>query len=79
MKIFSCQSCENVLYFENRSCGRCGHRLGYDPAKGALVALESDDLGFRPVRSSTRRFFCTNASQDVCNWLLPKTMRKASA
>jgi hypothetical protein len=72
MKIFSCQSCENILYFENRSCGRCGHRLGYDPANGTLLALESDGPGFRSVRGDSRRFFCSNASQDACNWLLPE-------
>ncbi|MDU1693852.1 MAG: zinc-ribbon domain-containing protein, partial [Bradyrhizobium sp.] len=24
MKLFVCQACKNILYFENRSCGRCG-------------------------------------------------------
>ena len=72
MKIFSCQSCDNVLYFENRTCGRCGRRLGYDPVSGSLVALESDGPGFRPVHREARRFFCSNASQDACNWLLPE-------
>ncbi|MBR0933419.1 putative zinc-binding metallopeptidase [Bradyrhizobium jicamae] len=70
MKIFSCQSCGNVLYFENRSCGRCGHKLGYDPDRDTLVALKSDRPGFRTVERSGRRFFCSNASQDACNWLL---------
>ena len=29
MKLFRCQVCDNIIYFENRTCGRCGHRLGY--------------------------------------------------
>ncbi|MDU6137859.1 zinc-ribbon domain-containing protein, partial [Bradyrhizobium sp.] len=29
MKLFVCQACKNILYFENRSCGRCGHRLAF--------------------------------------------------
>jgi hypothetical protein len=36
MKIFSCQVCGNVLYFENRACGRCGHALGYDSESPAF-------------------------------------------
>ena len=54
------------------ACGRCGHRLGYDPANGTLLALDSDGPGFRAVRGTRRRFFCANASQDACNWLLPE-------
>ena len=26
MKLFKCQACGNILYFENRTCGQCGHR-----------------------------------------------------
>ena len=31
MRVFKCQECEQLLYFENCSCERCGHRLGYLP------------------------------------------------
>ncbi|MGY4155482.1 hypothetical protein ACVINW_001324 [Bradyrhizobium sp. USDA 4461] len=71
MKIFSCQSCRNVLYFENRTCGRCGHRLGYDPDTDALVSLETDGAAFRSVGGGARRLFCDNANLDACNWLVP--------
>ena len=73
MKIFSCHSCGNVLYFENRTCGRCCHRLGYDPDRETLIALDSDGAGFWPVDGGARRFFCANAAQDACNWLLPES------
>ncbi|MBR0755646.1 putative zinc-binding peptidase [Bradyrhizobium jicamae] len=72
MKIFSCQSCENILYFENQRCGRCGHRLAYDPRSESLVALEAEDSAFRSVTGGPQRFFCDNASRDACNWLVPK-------
>ena len=40
MKLFRCQVCDNIIYFENRTCGRCGHRLGYLPELEIMAALE---------------------------------------
>ena len=31
MKLFTCQHCGQLLYFENTRCERCGHALGYLP------------------------------------------------
>lgn len=36
MKLFKCQACGQLLYFENHTCERCGHRLGYLPELGTL-------------------------------------------
>lgn len=73
MKLFRCQSCGNILYFENRRCERCGHRLGYLPEAGTLSALEAaGDETWTPLAASgTRRIFCANAAYDACNWLAP--------
>ena len=49
MKLFRCQACDNIVYFENRTCGRCGHRLGYAPEAGIMVALEPAGGGLEPV------------------------------
>ncbi len=75
MQLFRCQACEQVLYFENRQCTRCGHRLGYLPERHTLVAVEPDgdawltvDLGKTPSKTKVR--FCANAAQDACNWLV---------
>src|SRR5437868_3271761 len=73
MKLFQCQSCGNVLYFENRTCQRCGHRLAYLPDAGTLSALEpaGDDL-WTPLAATDRPSrFCANAVPDACNWLVP--------
>lgn len=45
MKLFSCQTCGNILYFENRICGQCGQRLGYVPEAQTLTALEEEGPG----------------------------------
>ncbi len=47
MRLFKCQCCEQLLYFENTSCERCGHRLGYDPARFTLRAMEPDGNDWR--------------------------------
>ncbi len=73
MKLFICQACGNVLYFENRICGQCGRRLACLPEELTLSALEQvDGNSWKPLAaSSQQRLFCENAGQDGCNWLVP--------
>jgi hypothetical protein len=72
MKLFRCQHCGQVLYFENRSCERCGHRLGFVPEAASLAALESAGEAWRRIGSRDGLYrFCANAAFDVCNWLVP--------
>lgn len=74
MKLFRCQSCGNIVYFENRSCERCGHRLAYSPEEGTITALEpAGGIEWTALSEpGTRRIVCVNAQQDACNWLVPK-------
>ena len=73
MKLFRCQVCDNIVYFENRTCGRCGHRLGYIPDLGTMSPLEpAGDPDWTPVGADgVLRRFCANADHDACNWLIP--------
>jgi hypothetical protein len=72
MKLFKCQSCGQVLYFENRACGRCGHRLGFLHDRETLSALEPAGDAWSALAAPGRRYrFCANAAYDVCNWLIP--------
>jgi hypothetical protein len=71
MKLFKCDSCGQVLNFENTHCERCGHRLGYIPEEALLVALESEGDLWRPLVVPDRLLrFCANSSYDACNWLI---------
>ncbi|GAN77963.1 zinc-binding metallopeptidase family protein [Acidisphaera rubrifaciens] len=71
MRLFRCQACEQVLYFENRLCTQCGHRVGYLPGAGALTAVEPDGEGWTALAEPDRPLrFCTNAEADACNWLV---------
>jgi len=72
MKLFKCQHCAQLLYFENRKCEVCQHRLGYLPGEGMLSALEPKGEGWVTLAKPSRAVrFCSNAQYDTCNWLLP--------
>jgi hypothetical protein len=71
VKLFKCQICGQILYFENTSCESCGHPLGYLPEAMTVSAMEPEGELFRPMAKSdftVRR--CDNAAYNACNWLV---------
>lgn len=72
MKLFMCDACGQVIYFENSRCLRCSARLGFDPGQARMVAVAVvDDQWLIDLREGTRRLkLCANAEHDACNWLL---------
>src|SRR5215216_1727444 len=40
MKTFNCQVCQQLIFFENNQCVRCGHILSYLPEAEILSAIE---------------------------------------
>lgn len=72
MQLFSCDHCGNTVYFENASCERCGHQLGFLPHRAALVSLVEDGgLWSSPAIADDAFVFCANAAHGACNWLIP--------
>lgn len=72
MRLFRCAACEQLLYFENRRCEKCGHDLGYIPETNELAAVEREGDHWRALgRSKGLYKFCANAAHDACNWLVP--------
>ncbi len=73
MKVFSCQACGQLIYFENVRCERCGHALGYLPDRETLSALEPQDDGlWQALGNRGRRYrYCRNEDSGVCNWMIP--------
>jgi hypothetical protein len=70
VKLFRCQNCEQLLYFENTQCERCSHRLGYLPWSATLSALEARDDRWQTLTEPRVLVkFCENAGHGVCNWL----------
>ena len=71
MKLFRCDHCSNVVYFENTVCEQCGHTLGYWHETNMLVSLEGQDGWFNAPALPGKRFtFCANAQYGACNWLV---------
>jgi hypothetical protein len=72
MKLFACQHCRQLLFFENTKCENCGHTLGYLPDHGVLSALEPVEGGWRALAGGEPVYrFCDNAEHQACNWLVP--------
>jgi hypothetical protein len=72
MKIFHCDHCRQLLFFENVCCVRCNHQLAFMPDLGVIGSLEADgDVWSSPIpRARGKRYrLCENYTQhNVCNW-----------
>ncbi len=73
MKLFTCERCGNLLYFENVSCTRCGAQLGFFPEQLQMAAFDAIDAASGKLRTSNSSVrLCRNyAESSVCNWLVP--------
>jgi hypothetical protein len=73
MKLFSCQSCAQTLFFDNSLCTRCGHALAFLPDALELSALEPAEEGVFTALANQRRYrLCKNAIEHrVCTWAVP--------
>jgi hypothetical protein len=76
MNIFRCQSCDQVVYFENTQCVACGSALGFLPERFLMSTLEpAGDDCWRPADTGSQprlHRMCRNYSHEqVCNWMLP--------
>jgi hypothetical protein len=74
MKLFNCQHCGQMLFFENRTCENCHYKLGYLPdlGTGTLSALEPDGDAWQALAKGADGPFgyCANAEYEACNWLV---------
>jgi hypothetical protein len=71
MRLFKCQVCAQLLYFENTRCEKCQHALGYEPVQNRLLALQpSGQVWTAPGHADKSYRFCANAAHAVCNWLV---------
>jgi hypothetical protein len=73
MKLFNCQVCGQVLYFENTRCESCGHLLGYLPDQETISAVEPapDSDRWHALGATDGAYkFCRNSGTGGCNWMV---------
>jgi hypothetical protein len=73
MKIFHCDHCQQLVFFENIQCLNCCHPLAYLPDLGVVGSLDPAGGGTwrspipRPIEQTYR--LCENYSREnICNW-----------
>jgi hypothetical protein len=77
MKVFHCDHCDQLVFFENTRCTSCHHRLAYLPDVAAVCSLEEGEgegrwLSPLPEAGGRHYRLCRNYSdQQVCNWAIP--------
>ncbi|MDF3019968.1 MAG: hypothetical protein K0Q92_1271 [Steroidobacteraceae bacterium] len=73
MKLFTCDNCQQTLYFENSRCVNCGETLGYCPDLARLATLRHPVDASAGIYEIERRQYrqCRNTHElDACNWLV---------
>lgn len=76
MKVFRCDHCQQLVFFENVECVHCHHRLAYLPEFRVVASLDpaGGDRWTTPVPRAKGRAYrlCRNyAVENVCNWAVP--------
>jgi hypothetical protein len=72
MRLSICETCGQLLQFEEAACRRCGAPLGFIPGSMELTALlEAGDAVAAKAQPDRPWRRCANAAAIGCNWLLP--------
>jgi len=79
MKVFHCDHCGHLLFFENTQCVKCGRLVAYLPDLALVGSLDRNDKSLAddtiatwrtPLETAGRVYrLCENyAKESVCNW-----------
>src|SRR5262245_31992941 len=78
MKVFHCDHCGNLLFFENTVCLSCDRRVAFLPDLRVVGSLDPDpsapDVWRSPLPQARDRAYrlCRNYRvEEVCNWAVP--------
>ena len=76
MKIFHCDHCGNLVFFENVHCLSCGHALAYASDVADVLSLAASGGGIwiaakRGVEGRRYRLCANYDRENVCNWAVP--------
>ncbi len=76
MKVFHCDQCDQILFFENSQCVSCGASLAYVPGDGLITALPANAANpwasANPALAGRTFRLCRNyLDHQTCNWAIP--------
>jgi len=76
MKVFHCDHCGQLLFFENFHCVNCKHLLAFVPELGVVTSLDpiENDLWTSPLpraQGITYRLCENYKMHNTCNWAMP--------
>ena len=73
MKVFHCDHCGQLLFFENVNCVRCGRALAYVPELHELTSLDpvAGNQWRSPLTATAFRLCENYTKHNVCNWGVP--------
>lgn len=74
MRVFHCDHCSQLVFFENTHCVKCQTRLAYVPSLGVVASLDpivgsEEFVSPLPRATGLRYRLCSNYTvNNVCNW-----------
>jgi hypothetical protein len=76
MRIFHCDHCDHLIFFENHSCVSCGRQLAFLPDIAEIGSLDPGTPGtwVSPLAGASPVGYrlCANyTTHNVCNWAIP--------
>lgn len=75
MRLFTCKSCGQLVYFENTSCTRCGSVLGFNAENLEMESYTVTPDGLLQTVNADKKSapfkYCSNGiNYNVCNWVV---------
>lgn len=73
MKVFNCENCGQLIFFENTACFGCRQLLGFAPRQMRMqtFADEANDATLKRLTDLGRYRYCENYKLQACNWVIP--------
>jgi hypothetical protein len=77
MKLFQCDRCFHLIFFENVVCENCGSSVGYLSTQNTFSAIDARGGAWQAGADSEKLYrYCRNHEYGACNWLVPAAGKK---
>jgi hypothetical protein len=73
MKLFTCNNCNNTLYFENTLCLKCNNPVGFDSLSLSMLTMNRNPNNntLTDTQNNKSYKYCYNKHEHTCNWIIP--------